>query len=123
VLASPVVNVAGQRPPGAAADQHRVAGSLIVALFAVLLAPRHISRRRLPDGYGFGSSILVSSMCLLPSGVVSCSIFSLLFAEDLRRYGPKVTSPWGGHRRPRFVERIAASAYLWEVLSGPRWPA
>jgi Na+/melibiose symporter-like transporter len=88
-LASPVVNVRVNARPALLLTN---VASLAVgfALFATLPGTTSYVQAPPAYGYGLGSSILVSSMCLLPSGV-SMLIFSLLSPKISARYGPKVT--------------------------------
>jgi MFS family permease len=116
-LASPVVNVRVNARPALLLTN---IASLAVgfALFAVLLGTASYVQAPLASGYGFGSSILVSGMCLLPSGVFML-IFSLLSPKISARFGPKVTLALGSVIVALgFVERIAATGHLWQVVIG-----
>jgi MFS family permease len=116
-LASPVVNVRVNARPALLLTN---IASLAVgfALFAVLLGTASYVQAPPASGYGFGSSILVSGLCLLPSGVAML-VFSLLSPKISARFGPKVTLALGSVIVALgFVERIAATGHLWQVVVG-----
>lgn len=115
--ASPVVNVRVNARPALLLTN---IASLAVgfALFAILLGTASFVQAPPAAGYGFGSSILVSGLCLLPSGA-GMLIFSLLSPKISARFGPKVTLAAGAAVVGiGFLERIVLSGQLWEVLVG-----
>jgi MFS family permease len=88
------------------------------ALFAVLLGTSSYVQAPRASGYGFGSSILVSGLCLLPSGVFML-LLSLVSPKISARFGPKITLALGAAVVGLgFIERIALTSQLWEVLLG-----
>jgi MFS family permease len=114
---SPVVNVRVNSRPALLLTN---IASLAVgfALFATLIGTASYVQAPPASGYGFGSSILVSGMCMLPSGV-GMLFFSLLSPKISARFGPKVTLALGSVVVGLgFVERIALTGHLWEVIVG-----
>jgi MFS family permease len=116
-LPSPVINVRVNARPALLLTN---IASLAVgfSLFAILLGTASYVQAPPASGYGFGSSILVSGLCLLPSGVFML-IFSLLSPKISARFGPKVTLALGAVIVGLgFLERIALSGSLLDVLIG-----
>jgi MFS family permease len=116
-LASPVIDLrVNARPALLLTNIASVA--IGFALFAVLLGTASYVQAPRSSGYGFGSSILVSGLCLLPSGVFML-LLSLVSPKISARFGPKVTLAIGAVIVALgFVERIALTGHLWEVLVG-----
>ncbi|WP_239134155.1 MFS transporter [Rugosimonospora africana] len=88
------------------------------ALFASLIGTASFVEAPRASGYGFGSSIVVGGLCLLPSGLLM-----LLLAPVAAR----LIGWWGPHRTLAFgalvvaagwVLRIVATGSLWEVVIG-----
>ena len=116
-LRSPVVDLrVNARPPLLLTNIASVAVGF--ALFATLLGTASYVQAPRTSGYGFGSSILVSGLCMLPSGVFML-LFSLLSPRISARFGAKVTLAIGALVvAAGFAERIVATRSLWEVLLG-----
>ena len=69
-------------------------------------------------GYGFGASIVVGGLCLLPSGLAQLAL-SPVSAVISRRFGPKITLCTGALVvAAGFVIRIVLTAHLWEIVVG-----
>lgn len=64
------------------------------ALFASLIGTASYVQAPAASGYGFGSSVLASGLCLLPSGVAMI-LLSPVSAKLSARFGPKVTLALG----------------------------
>jgi MFS family permease len=88
------------------------------ALFASLIGTASFVEAPRASGYGFGSSIVVGGLCLLPSGLLM-----LLLAPVAAR----LIGWWGPHRTlavgalvvaAGWVLRIVATGSLWEVVIG-----
>jgi MFS family permease len=88
------------------------------ALFASLIGTASYVEAPTASGYGFGSSIVVGGLCLLPSGLLM-----LLLAPVAAR----LIGSWGPHRTLAFgalvvavgwLLRIVATGSLWEVVIG-----
>jgi MFS family permease len=116
-LRSPVVDLrVNARPPLLLTNIASVA--IGFALFATLLGTASYVQAPRASGYGFGSSILVSGLCMLPSGVFML-LFSLLSPRISARVGAKVTLAIGALvLAAGFAERIVLTRSLWEVLLG-----
>jgi MFS family permease len=116
-LRSPVVDLrVNARPPLLLTNIASVA--IGFALFATLLGTASYVQAPRASGYGFGSSILVSGLCMLPSGVFML-LFSLLSPRISARVGAKVTLAIGALvLAAGFTERIVLTRSLWEVLLG-----
>ena len=70
------------------------------------------------SGYGFGASIVVSGLCLLPSGLAQLAL-SPVSALISRRFGPKITLCTGSLVvAAGFAIRIVLTAHLWEIVAG-----
>src|SRR5262249_26345283 len=67
---------------------------------------------------GFGTSIVVSGLCMLPSGLAQLAL-SPVSAMMSRRFGPKITLCTGSLVvAAGFVVRIVMTAHLWEIVLG-----
>ena len=88
------------------------------ALFAVLIGTANFVEAPPAAGYGFGSSILVGGLCLLPSGLFML-ILSPVSAKISALFGPKVALTLGAAvLAAGFGVRIFLVAHLWEVVAG-----
>lgn len=88
------------------------------ALFATLLGTASYVQAPRSSGYGFGSSIVVSGLCMLPSGLFML-LLSLASPRISARFGPKVTLAIGALVVGLgFLERIVLTGQLWQVLLG-----
>jgi MFS family permease len=88
------------------------------ALFATLLGTASYVQAPPASGYGFGSSILVSGLCMGPSGVFML-LFSLASPRISARFGPKIALALGALVVGLgFIERIVFTGQLWQVLLG-----
>lgn len=86
------------------------------ALFASLIGTASYVQAPEASGYGFGSSVLVSGLCLLPSGIAMI-LLSPVSAKLSVRFGPKVTLALGsGVIAVGFLGRILFTGSLWEVV-------
>jgi cyanate permease len=88
------------------------------ALFASFVGTANYVQEPKATGYGFGSSVLVAGLCLLPSG---------LLMLVLAPFVPKLNEAWGAGRvlalggvfiAVGLLERILAVGSLWEVVIG-----
>jgi MFS family permease len=88
------------------------------ALFAVLIGTANFVETPAAAGYGFGSSILVGGLCLLPSGLFML-ILSPVSARISALAGPKVALALGAAVvAAGFCLRIFLVGHLWEVVAG-----
>jgi MFS family permease len=88
------------------------------ALFATLIGTASYVQAPRASGYGFGSSIVVSGLCLLPSGLAML-LLSPVSARLSTAFGPKVTLALGAAVVALgFVARIALTGHLWEIVLG-----
>jgi len=116
-LASPVVDMAVNARPALLLTN---IASLAVgfALFAVLIGTASFVETPPAAGYGFGSSVLVGGLCLLPSGLFML-ILSPVSAKISALAGPKVALALGAAVvAAGFLLRIFLVAHLWEVVAG-----
>src|ERR1019366_7098297 len=114
---SPVVDIAVNTSPALLLTN---IASLAVgfALFAVLIGTANFLEAPGAAGYGFGSSILVGGLCLLPSGLFML-ILSPVSAKISALAGPKVALALGAAVvAAGFLLRIFLVAHLWEVVAG-----
>jgi len=87
------------------------------ALFASLIGTASYVQAPEASGYGFGSSILVSGLCLLPSGVAMI-LLSPISARISLRYGPRITLALGATIVGiGFLGRIVFTGSLGEVIA------
>jgi MFS family permease len=88
------------------------------ALFASFVGTASYVQAPKGTGYGFGSSVLVAGLCLLPSGVLML-LLSPLTAMLIRRWGGGPVLALGGVViAAGLLFRIFAVDYLWEVIVG-----
>lgn len=86
------------------------------ALFASLIGTASYVQAPTATGYGFGTSVLVSGLCLLPSGVAMI-LLSPVSAQLSLRVGPKITLALGAAViAVGFLARIVFTGSLWEVV-------
>jgi len=116
-LASPVIDmVVNARPALLLTNLASVAVGF--ALFAVLIGTANFVETPAAAGYGFGSSILVGGLCLLPSGLFML-ILSPVSARISALAGPKVALALGATVvAVGFGLRIFLVSHLWEVMVG-----
>jgi MFS family permease len=115
--ANPLVNLRALANPPVAITN--VAALFIgFALFASFVGTANYVQEPKATGYGFGSSVLVAGLCLLPSGLLM-----LLLAP----FVPKLNQAWGAGRvlalggafiAAGLLERIFAVGSLWAVVIG-----
>lgn len=83
------------------------------ALFASLIGTASYVEAPTATGYGFGSSIVVGGLCLLPSGLLMLAL-SPVAARLIRS--------WGAHRTLTFAALVLALGWLSRiVLTGALW--
>jgi MFS family permease len=88
------------------------------ALFATLIGTASYVQAPRSTGYGFGSSILVGCVCLLPSGIAML-VLSPVSATLSRRFGPKLTLALGAAIvAAGFIVRIVFTGALWQIMVG-----
>lgn len=88
------------------------------ALFAILIGTASYVQAPRASGYGFGASIVVSGLCLLPSGLAMLAL-SPVSAMMSRRFGPKVSLCTGSLViAAGFIVRIVFTGQLWQVIVG-----
>jgi MFS family permease len=114
---NPLVNLRALANPPVAITN--VAGLFIgFALFASFVGTSNYVQEPKATGYGFGSSVFVAGMCLLPSGVLM-----LVLAPSV----PRLSRAWGAGRVlaaggaliwAGLLERIFAVGSLWEIIIG-----
>lgn len=86
------------------------------ALFASLIGTVAYVQAPTATGYGFGASIVVSGLCLLPSGVAML-LLSPVSARITQRFGPKFALALGAVVvAVGFLARIVFTAHLWEIV-------
>ena len=114
---SPLVDLAANAKPALLLTN---TASLCVgfALFASLIGTVYYVEAPVATGYGFGASIVVGGLCLLPSGLAMLAL-SPVSAMMSRRFGPKITLCTGASLvAAGFVIRIALAGHLWEIIVG-----
>jgi MFS family permease len=116
-VSSPLVDLAVNARPALLLTN---AASICVgfALFAILIGTASYVQAPKASGYGFGASIVVSGLCLLPSGLAMLAL-SPVSAVLSRRFGPKITLCVGALIvAAGFVVRIFAIGAIWQIIVG-----
>jgi MFS family permease len=116
-VASPLVDIAANAKP--ALLRTNIASVCVgFALFASFIGTAAYVQAPVASGYGFGASIVVGGLCLLPSGLAQLAL-SPISALISRRFGPKITLCTGSLVvAAGFAIRIALTAHLWEIIAG-----
>ncbi|HTR90236.1 MAG TPA: MFS transporter [Trebonia sp.] len=115
--ASPVIDVVVNARP-ALLLTNIASAAVGFALFAVLIGTANFVETPAAAGYGFGSSIMVGGLCLVPSGLFML-LLSPVSAQLSARFGPKVTLALGAAIvAAGFLVRFFLVAHLWEVVAG-----
>ena len=116
-VASPLVDIAANAKP--ALLRTNIASLCVgFALFASFIGTAAYVQAPRATGYGFGASIVVGGLCLLPSGLAQLAL-SPVSALISRRFGPKITLCSGSLVvATGFAIRIVATAHLWEIVAG-----
>lgn len=116
-LASPVIDVAVNARPALLLTN--IASVCVgFALFATLIGTSDFVEAPSAAGYGFGSSIVVGGLTLLPSGL-GMLVLSLFSARISARFGPKRALALGAVIIGiGFMLRIFLVTELWEVVLG-----
>ena len=120
-VASPLVNIAINAKP--ALLRTNIASVCVgFALFASFIGTAAYVQAPRASGYGFGASIVVGGLCLLPSGPAQLAL-SPVSAMITRRFGPKITLCTGALVvAAGFAIRIVLTGQLWEIVAAPRSP-
>ena len=115
--ASPLVDIAANAKP--ALLRTNIASLCVgFALFASFIGTAAYVQAPVASGYGFGASIVVGGLCLLPSGLGMLAL-SPVSAQMTRRFGPKITLCTGSLVvAAGFVIRIVLTGHLWEIVLG-----
>jgi MFS family permease len=88
------------------------------ALFASLIGTASYVQAPAASGYGFGSSIVVAGLCLLPSGLLML-LLAPVAARLIGSVGANRTLSLGALIvAAGWLERIFATGSLWEVIAG-----
>ena len=116
-VASPLVDIAANAKP--ALLRTNIASLCVgFALFASFIGTAAYVQAPVASGYGFGASIVVGGLCLLPSGLAQLAL-SPVSALISRRFGPKITLCTGSLVvAAGFAIRIVLTAHLWEIVAG-----
>jgi MFS family permease len=114
---SPLVDIAANAKP--ALLRTNIASLCIgFAMFASFIGTAAYVQAPVATGYGFGASIVIGGLCLLPSGLAQLAL-SPVSALISRRFGPKITLCTGSFIvAAGFAMRIALTAHLWEIVAG-----
>ncbi len=114
---SPLVDIAANAKP--ALLRTNVASVCVgFALFASFIGTAAYVQAPTATGYGFGASIVVGGLCLLPSGLGQLAL-SPVSAVMTRRFGPKITLATGALVvATGFILRIVLTGQLWEIVAG-----
>jgi MFS family permease len=116
-IPDPLIDLAAVRVP-AIALTHTAGGFVGVSLFASYVGTAAYVQAPEESGYGFGSSIFVSGLCLLPSGVLMMIVAPFGARAVARFGGGAVLAVAGVVLAVGQVERIVITNTLWEVLVG-----
>ncbi len=115
--ASPLVDLAANAKP-ALLLTNAASACVGFALFASFIGTAAYVETPAASGYGFGASIVVGGLCLLPSGLGMLAL-SPVSALMTRRFGPKVTLCTGSLVvAAGFAIRIGLTAHLWQIVLG-----
>ena len=88
------------------------------ALFASFVGTSNYVQAPVESGYGFGSSVLVAGLCLLPSGILML-LLAPVTARLIRAWTPgPVLALAGLIITAGLVMRIFATAELWQIIVG-----
>jgi MFS family permease len=114
---SPLVDIAANAKP--ALLRTNVASVCVgFAMFASFIGTAAYVQAPRATGYGFGTSIVVSGLCMLPSGLAQLAL-SPVSAVISRRFGPKITLCTGSLVvAAGFASRIWLTGQLWEIVLG-----
>jgi MFS family permease len=114
---SPLIDIAANAKP--ALLRTNVASVCVgFAMFASFIGTAAYVQAPRASGYGFGTSIVVSGLCMLPSGLAQLAL-SPVSALISRRFGPKITLCTGALVvAAGFVMRIVLTGQLWEIVLG-----
>jgi MFS family permease len=116
-VASPLVDLAANAKP-ALLLTNAASACIGFALFASFIGTAAYVETSAASGYGFGASIVVGGLCLLPSGLGMLAL-SPVSAQMTRRFGPKVTLCTGSLVvAAGFAIRIVLTAHLWQIVVG-----
>jgi MFS family permease len=116
-VTSPLVDIAASAKPALLRTN---AASLFIgfALFASFIGTAAYVQAPKASGYGFGTSVVVGGLCLLPSGLAMLAL-SPVSALMSRRFGPRITLCTGALVvAAGFAMRIILTAHLWEIVAG-----
>jgi MFS family permease len=116
-IRSPLIDIATNARP--ALLRTNVASLCVgFAMFASFIGTAAYVQAPRASGYGFGTSIVVSGLCMLPSGLAQLAL-SPVSAVISRRFGPKITLCTGSLVvAAGFASRIVLTAHLWEIVVG-----
>jgi MFS family permease len=114
---SPLVDIAANARP--ALLRTNIASVCVgFAMFASFIGTAAYVQAPRATGYGFGTSIVVSGLCMLPSGLAQLAL-SPVSAIISRRFGPKITLCLGALVvAAGFASRIVLTGDLWEIVFG-----
>jgi MFS family permease len=116
-LAAPLVDIAANAKP-ILLRTNAASFCIGFALFASFIGTAAYVQAPRATGYGFGASIVVGGLCLLPSGLAMLTL-SPVSALMSRRFGPKITLSTGAFIvAAGFVIRLGATSQLWEIIAG-----
>jgi MFS family permease len=114
---SPLVDIAANARP--ALLRTNIASVCVgFAMFASFIGTAAYVQAPRASGYGFGTSIVVSGLCMLPSGLAQLAL-SPVSAVISRWFGPKTTLCSGALVvAAGFAGRIVLTGRLWEIVLG-----
>jgi len=88
------------------------------SMFAMMIGVANYVQTPTQSGYGFGSSIVVSGLAMLPSGLMML-LLSPVSARGIRRFGaPKMMAAGAVIVALGWLMRIVLTDALWEVIVG-----